>query len=211
MTAARAEHSGWDVVKLPLFAVEPLYWEPPDAAQFDAVLTTSANSLRFGGPALGRYRHLPLYAVGAQTAKAARDMGFETIVTGDAGAAAMADRLRADRRIRVFHPTGEASRPFDDSGLTVTRIALYAAARVTPSALGVIRDGAVLLVHSPRSARYLDELYRAQSIARDSLSIVAISEAALARAGTGWKAACAADRPTDIAMLETALSLADLC
>ncbi|MEO1169398.1 MAG: uroporphyrinogen-III synthase [Pseudomonadota bacterium] len=208
-TAKRAANAGWSVLKLPLFAVEPLDWESPDPALFDAILLTSANSLRFGGPNVARYRHLPLYAVGAQTAKAAREAGFEMIITGDADAAAMADRLRADGKRAVFHPAGEATRPFDESGLTITRVALYAAARTAPPDLGVIEDGAVLLVHSPRSALYLDELCSAQAIARDRLNLAAISETALAKAGAGWKASVAAEQPSDAAMLDAASALAD--
>lgn len=208
-TAERATEAGWDVLTLPLFTVAPLDWDAPDPAQFDAVLLTSANSVRFGGPNLARYRHLPLYAVGAQTAEAAREAGFETIVTGDAGAAAMADRLRADGRRAIFHPAGEATRPFDENGLSVTRAALYAARRADPPHLDVIADGAALLVHSPRSALYLDELCSAQAIARERLQLVAISEAALAKAGTGWQMAVAAERPSDAAMLDAAAALVD--
>ncbi|WP_299324000.1 uroporphyrinogen-III synthase [Parasphingopyxis sp.] len=207
-TAQRAADSGWNVLKLPLFTIASLDWDAPAPAPFDAVLMTSANSARFGGPGLARFTHLPLYTVGAHTAEAARDLGFETIVTGDAGAAAMADRLRADGRTKIFHPAGKAARPFDESGLSITRVAAYAAVRTAPPDLSVIGEDAVLLVHSPRSALYLDELCSAQAIARDRLPLVAISEAALAKAGTGWKVAIAVERPSDAAMLDAALALA---
>lgn len=204
-TAKRAEHAGWGVTVLPLFEIAPLAWTPPDPGGFDAILMTSANAARHGGTGLDRYHDLPLYAVGARTAAAARDAGFGTIISGASDAGEMADRLRADSATRVFHPAGSYARPFDETGLTLTHIAVYAAARVAPPDLkAVIGDDAILLVHSLRAAQYLDELCSTQGIARDSLSLIAISSNALAAAGTGWRTAVTAERPTDDAMLAAA-------
>jgi uroporphyrinogen-III synthase len=66
-TAARAEVMGMTAVACPLFGGVPVPWTPPDG-EFDAVMLTSANAIRFGGPHLAAYRSLPLYAVGAATA-----------------------------------------------------------------------------------------------------------------------------------------------
>lgn len=207
-TAQCAKVAGWVVTKLPLFEIAPLDWVPPDPDLFDAILMTSANCARLGGPELARYHHLPLYAVGAQTAQSARKAGFEKIIAGEAGALEMADRLRADSMARIFHPCGNPTRPFDEDRLGVTHIAVYAANRVTPPDLvSALSANAVLLVHSPRSARYLDELCTAQAIARDTLSLVAISTTALAEAGQGWRRTLVAERPTDDAMVTAASSL----
>lgn len=207
-TAKRARQAGWAVTLLPLFEIAPLAWEPPDADDFDAVLMTSANAVRCGGPRLADYRALPLYAVGGQSAEAARQFGFGTVIAGETNVAALADRIRAEGAVRLFHPCGEHRRTFDESGLTIVHVPVYAARRVAPPDLAqAIGDNAILLVHSPRAARYLDTLCAAQGIARGTLSLVAISEAALAEAGTGWRAALAAERPTDAAMLAAASSL----
>lgn len=207
-TAQRAEQAGWAVTVLPLFEIAPLAWNPPDPTAFDAVLMTSANSARFGGSGLARYRELPLYAVGARTAEAARENGFKAVISGDAGGAEMADQLRADGFTRIFHPSGETVRPFDEKALEVTHMPVYAARPVTPPDLAaVIEDDAILFVHSPRAGRHLDALCRAQGFARGTRSLVAISSAALTEAGTGWHAAIAAERPTDNAMLAAASSL----
>ncbi|QLC25679.1 uroporphyrinogen-III synthase [Parasphingopyxis algicola] len=207
-TADRARKQGWAATVIPLFEIAPLDWDPPGPDAFDAVLMTSANSARSGGIGLARYHYLPLYAVGAQTAEAAQAIGFETIIAGASDVEEMADRLRADGMRRIFHPAGEATRPFDETGLTVTRTPVYAAARVAPPDLtDAVGSGDILLVHSPRSGRYLDELCTAQAVARETLSLVAISEAALAAAGRSWRTAIAAERPTDDAMLAAASSL----
>jgi uroporphyrinogen-III synthase len=207
-TAKRALDDGWTVTILPLFEIAPLVWNPPEPKIFDAVLMTSANSARFGGPGLAGYHGLPLYAVGTKTADAAHKNGFETIIIGEGGVAEMADQLRADNMARIFHPAGKTARPFDESKLSIIHMATYAASRVTPQDfVSVIGKDAILLIHSPLSARYLDELCAAQAIARNTLSLVAISTAALTEAGTGWRAAIAAERPTDAAMLTAASSL----
>ena len=49
-TAARIEELGFRAIRLPLFAVRALAWTMPDAADHDALLLTSANAVRFGGP-----------------------------------------------------------------------------------------------------------------------------------------------------------------
>lgn len=207
-TAHRAKAAGWAIVRLPLFAIAALPWDPPDPTLFDAILMTSANSALPGGADLSCFHHLPLYAVGAQTADAARDSGFATIIAGETGVAGIADRLRADAKVRIFHPGGEVRRAFDETGLHITSVAVYAARPVTPPRIAdAIGDAATILVHSPRSAHYLDRLCTEQSLFRSAHAIVAISEAALAAVGQGWGAAEAAERPTDEAMLATAYSL----
>lgn len=207
-TAKRAAAAGWTVTLLPLFTIEALAWAPPDPGDFDAVLMTSANAARLGGAGLSRYHDLPLYAVGSRTAEAARNAGFGTIMSGASDAGEMADRLRADDAVRVFHPTGSTARPFDETGLTLTHIAVYAATKAAPPDLITqLSDDAIIFVHSPRAAQYLDALCTEQDIGRGSLSLVAISGNALAGAGTGWRAAIAADQPTDDAMLAAASSI----
>ncbi|MGD9811804.1 MAG: uroporphyrinogen-III synthase, partial [Sphingobium sp.] len=48
-TAGRAKELGLEPSIYSLFATEPLAWTAPDPAGFDAVLLTSANTLRHGG------------------------------------------------------------------------------------------------------------------------------------------------------------------
>ncbi|MEM8696098.1 MAG: uroporphyrinogen-III synthase [Pseudomonadota bacterium] len=208
MTAKRARAAGWTAKTVPLFAIAPLDWEPPDPEKFDAVLMTSANAARFGGVGLDGYHGLPLYAVGRQTGEAARAQGFETVIEGEHGAAEMADRMRRDGMVRIFHAAGAATRPFDERDLAIERNALYEARRAAPPNLAaILPPNAIILLHSPRSAGYLDELCTDQSIDRAMLSLVAISDATLAEAGGGWRAAVAAQRPGDDAQRAAASAL----
>src|SRR5687768_9453521 len=72
-TVERARELGLDAFAVPLFAIEPLAWELPDSGAFDALLLTSANTVRQAGPSLERLLQLPAYAVGDATAAAAED------------------------------------------------------------------------------------------------------------------------------------------
>jgi uroporphyrinogen-III synthase len=71
-------------------AVEPLLRvsfddaDPIDLEGVQALIATSRNGLRAlkSHPALAEARQLPLFAVGEATAKEARALGFEVVVTG---------------------------------------------------------------------------------------------------------------------------------
>lgn len=95
--ADRLRGDGYQVLAAPLFAVQ-LAKAPPPQREYSAVIATSRNALaalsQFGGEALAS---LPFYAVGAETAEAARETGFKTIVTA-AGSAASLARLISEHR-----------------------------------------------------------------------------------------------------------------
>ncbi|MFL6765128.1 MAG: uroporphyrinogen-III synthase, partial [Sphingomicrobium sp.] len=63
-TVKRARERGLDVIAIPLFEIEPVVWEAPQATDYDGLLLTSANAVRCGGGGLGRLRPLKVYAVG---------------------------------------------------------------------------------------------------------------------------------------------------
>ena len=209
-TAKRAQEAGWKPITLPLFTVTPQAWDPPPGDRFDAVMMTSANAAHYGGAGLAEFLSLPLYAVGAATAEAAKKVGFERVITGTGTAAALADQMRAEGVTRIFHPAGAATRPFDETSLRITRAIVYDATRVPPPDLAQnLRAGTVILVHSPRAATYLDTLCTDQAIDRSPLRLVAISPAALNQAGQGWGVAIAADRPDEATMLAAASTLGE--
>ena len=209
-TAHRAQEAGWNPIVLPLFIVASCPWTPPSAAEFDAVMMTSANAAHYGGAGLAAFLDRPLYAVGGATAEAAKDAGFKQILIGPGTATALADQMRAAGVQRIFHPAGAATRPFDETGLRITRMTVYDATRMPPPDLAPhLRPATIILVHSPRAARYLDALCTEQAIDRSPLRLVAISQAALDDAGQGWGAVIAADSPDDAAMLAAASTLGE--
>ncbi len=49
-TVSEARKRGLDVIAVPLFEIESVDWRAPNLHDFDGILLTSANALRFGGP-----------------------------------------------------------------------------------------------------------------------------------------------------------------
>lgn len=203
-TAAAAAALGLDVRIAPLFTIKPLGWSPPDPGGFDAVMLTSANAARFGGAGLETYLALPCYAVGEATADAATERGFGDVREGSADAAALMAQLRQDGFRKVLHLCGRDVTPTEF--LPSQRVPVYASDAVTrlPPAVGqALTEGALVLLHSRRAAA----TFAALVPERAGVDLLAISAAAAAAAGDGWRSVFVADRPRDSAMLELAASL----
>ncbi len=206
-SAARAQALGLRPVVAPLFTVRPVAWTPPDPGGFDAVMMTSANAVRHGGAALVLYLGLPCYAVGESTAAAAREAGFGDVRTGPGDGAALLAAMAADGIARALHLCGRDRRAPDRAGPPVTAIPVYRAdpaPSLPAEAEAAIGDGALVLLHSPRAASLFGTLTGNR---RDRVDIAAISPAAAAAAGSGWRSAAVASRPRDEALLELAAKL----
>lgn len=207
-TVARLEALGVAVRRLPLFAVRPLDWEPPDPAAFDALLLTSANAPRLAGSGLERLRVLPAVAVGEGTAAAARAAGLDVTVVGDAGVAQAQSRARAAGRARLLHLAGRHRMP---DGPGVTAIPVYAAEAVPlpPGAVRALENGVVLL-HSARAAARLAAAVAEDGADRGRMALAALGPAVLEAAGPGWAAASrVAARPSDDALCRLAAGMID--
>jgi uroporphyrinogen-III synthase len=211
-TAARAAALHLPAVVAPLFTIAAVTWVPPDLAEFDAVLLTSANAARYGGEQLARYTALPVYAVGAATAAAARSAGFATVISGDRDGTAMVARAAANDVCRLLHLTGREHLSADHPAVTIDRRIVYAAQaadRLPEAAQDALGGGAVALLHSPRAAATFRTLIAHAGFVPDHIRVAAISPATLAAAGVGWKAAIAAESPNDDALLAAAARLCD--
>jgi uroporphyrinogen-III synthase len=204
-TVARVTAAGWQAIALPLFVVRALDWTAPDPADFDAVLFTSANAARHGGAELVRLTQLPAFAVGENTAQAARTAGFDVTTSGKSDAAAIVAQARALGHRRLLH-LGGRERSIDVPGA----IAVYASEPVPVTPAEVARlAGSVVLLHSARAASRLAELVDSAGMARDALALVAISPAVAHAAGSGWRAGATAAVPRDEAMIAAAGTLVD--
>jgi len=199
-TAARARKCGLDPVVAPLFEIEPIGWDLPEAASFDGLLLTSANAVRCAGDALREVRGLPAYAVGEATADAARDAGFDIAAVGDAGVDRLLGSIEAD--LRLLHLCGEDRRTPSDVRQRIAAVPVYRAKPIEQPDLGAAA-GAVALIHSARAGRRLAELTNE----RASIRIAAISATAAEAVGNGWAAVEAAPEPNDDALLALAARL----
>jgi uroporphyrinogen-III synthase len=204
-TAARAEALGLTVIRLPLFVVRAVAWHCPDPADHDALILTSANAVRFGGTALASLRGLPVLAVGAATATAARYAGFEVVETGDQDAAALIALADARGFSRALY-LGGRDRMVAPGGPIAATVTVYASdALPIPTEAIEQLQGAVLLLHSARAARRFVALADERHLYRLAALSVGVRDAA----GPGWDAAAVAAAPSDAALLAAARSLAD--
>lgn len=206
-SAARLRAMGFDPVVAPLFMLAPVEWALPEAP-VAAVLMTSASAARLAGPQLGALVHLPLYAVGAATAEAARTAGFRDIVTGPGDAAALAPLVA---HAPVLHLAGVAHRA-DALPAGLVRRIVYADTPVAalPGAVAeAARDGAVALLHSPRAAARFAALAGPAGVDRRRIALAAISAAAAEAAGGSWADVAVAAQPREAALLAVAARLCD--
>lgn len=199
-TVARAREMGLDAVAHPLFEIEPIAWNVPDAAGFDALLLTSANALRCAGQGLAALRGLPVHAVGKATAQAARAAGLDIASAGDAGVDRLLDLIEPG--LKLLHLCGADRRAPQAANHAITPVIVYHALPIAAADLGSAAD-MVALVHSRRAAERLAELVER----RESILVAAISPHAAAAAGDGWGAVEAATEPTDDALLALAARL----
>lgn len=204
-TAAAAERAGLVPLVMPLFQIEPVEWRMPDTSSLDGLLLTSANAVRFGGEGLGRLRDLPAYCVGESTAATARDAGFSIAATGEGGIDALLELIPGD--LRLLHLCGTDRRRPNAPKQTISAVPVYRAAELTPPGSLSQLAGAVVAVHSPRSAARLAVVADEAGLACETIAIVAISGEAAAAAGDGWQSVSAATEPTDSALLALASSL----
>jgi len=201
-TVALARAAGWTVDPLPLFAVSPVAWTPPDPAGVDALLLTSANAVRHAGPGLAGLSRLPVVAVGTATAEAARAAGLAVTITGDADAADAVAEARTNGLARLLHLAGRDR--IDQPGVRAITVYASDTLPIPVDAQARLRAGLVLL-HSPRAARTLAR----HAVAPAEIAVAALSPAVLAASGTGWRATAVAAVPTDRALLAAAETLAD--
>jgi len=158
------EHLGHEAVIAPLMQIRPLPVTQIPLARVQALLATSANGIR-AFAAQSAVRNLPVYAVGPQTAEAAKARGFREIISANGDSAALAATVieQADpANGPLLHAAGadtagRLSETLQDAGFEVEVVVLYQAVAMeqlpSEAAAGLRRDtldGVVLF--SPRSA-----------------------------------------------------------
>ncbi|MEY4270326.1 MAG: hypothetical protein RLZZ58_1542 [Pseudomonadota bacterium] len=206
-TAAAARRLGLVPLVMSLFTEISVAWGVPDPAHYDAMMLTSARAVRLAGPGLARLSALPVCAVGAATAAAARAAGLNVTIIGGGDAAALIDQaVRAGLR-RLLWPCGRHRRALSPPpGMTIDPLPVYAATALAapPDWDGQLAQLPVVLLHSARAAAHFASLAGDQ---RSALTLVAISAAAARAAGPGWRRLAVADRARDGAMLALAAKL----
>ncbi|ANU07368.1 uroporphyrinogen-III synthase [Paraurantiacibacter namhicola] len=192
-----------EITALPLFAVEPVAWDVPEPAAFDAVLAGSANAFRHGGEGLGVLTGLPVLAVGKATAQAAEDAGFAVEATGQGGLQGVLDSQAAEAR-RLLRLAGEDRVPLDlPDGVSMKEAVVYRsrALSLPDDAAGRMGENPVVMLHSARAAsHFADQLERIGG-RRGDVRIAALGQRIAQAAGPGWAEVAIASTPSDQALL----------
>lgn len=217
-TAARLVKAGFTPVLCSVLRIETL---PINARIFDGaqgVLLTSANAARqLADPALPPIaRALPIAAVGAATAAAARKAGATDVCSADGDAAALTGLARSR-----FAPSGgplvflrgaevasDLQATLSGYGFPVREAVAYAAEPVSAfpqEGAAALRAGAAsaVLLHSARAAVVFGDLARASGLEAACARVlaVAISQRAASALAVRVAATRVAERPAEEAML----------
>lgn len=207
-TAAAAHRLGLAPRVFPLFAIQPVSWEPPAPDEIDALLIGSANAVRHAGPALTRFRGKPAYAVGETTAAAAREAGLTIAAAGTGGLEGVLAQITAHRRLlRLAGREHVALQP--PPGVLLTERIVYASnpLALPEELIELLRSPAVVLLHSAAAAEHLARECDRLSLDRATLALATIGPRVTAACGTGWAEIATATTPTDAALLARARQL----
>ncbi|MQX35535.1 uroporphyrinogen-III synthase [Roseospira navarrensis] len=192
--AAPLRAMGVEVVNEPLLVIVPVAGPNIDLTGVQAVLMTSANGARALATAVDE-RDMPVFAVGDQTARAARDVGFNHVESAGGNvetlAALVRERLNPDHG-PLLHAAGrvqagDLAGALDTDGFTVRVAHLYDArptAALSRSTQAALRDGTIdaAFFFSPRTARTFVEHVRKATLERSLGGVTAYAlSAAVAR------------------------------
>lgn len=106
-TLATLRDRGFEALSAPLLRFEPLPFHDDADAEYDGVILTSANALRSLDLTASRLLPLPLFAVGAHTADAARAAGFDRVIVAEGDAVSLRDLVLA--RVKAGELTASAT------------------------------------------------------------------------------------------------------
>lgn len=216
-TASRLMSLGHEPIVLPLSETTGVPVKGADLPNCDVVAVTSANALRYTPRALlPSLTSKPLFAVGAETAAAAREAGFDDVVEGPGDATGLATSMQSGVRPgaailylcgRVRHPAFETA--LGAVELNVTPVETYDVARVAWSdaevlgSIGSAMPDAVLL-HSAVAAAAYGELAGRATLARVLASprIICLSQRIASAVGAAQRGAIrVATIPAESALL----------
>lgn len=202
-TLAAAHTRGIDAQGFALFEVGSLAWQKPEGP-FDAILAGSANVFRHGGPQLAAFANVPVMAVGAATADAARAAGFTVARTGEGGLQPLIETLPPGNYLRLAGLDRVTLAP--PEAVRITTAVVYAAqARAIPPAFAaLLKKGGVVLLHSGEAAGHFRRECEALGIARNRLYLACLAPRIADLAGPGWAGIETALTRTDTDLLELA-------
>lgn len=189
---------------MPLFEVRPVAWEVPPVNAYDALILSSGNAFRHAGQGLHRLCGLPIFAVGSATMKAAEDAGLQVAFTGQTNVDAVIAAASENGHHRLLWLAGEDRTTFSvpEAVSLDIRIVYKSAALPAPTNFAAaVSDIDIVLLHSPRAARYFSVLCDDHNLNRRPITLATLSRAIAESAGSGWQQVVVAAEPNDAALL----------
>jgi uroporphyrinogen-III synthase len=211
--ARKLSKRGHTVLRAPLLTIAPRpKVELPDRA-YQCAVFSSGNAANAARQHLERIALLPAYAVGEQSAAAARRMGFREVHAAGGSAVALADVL-IDRLKPSDGPilylsgaevAGDLAGRLANVGFSVERVVLYdavAAKRLPEAVMKALQDGkgSGVLLYSPRTATIWRGLIAAARLAPGPLIHYCLSANVAAALGNSYKIRIA-ERPSEASLL----------
>lgn len=212
-TIAAASALGLHIHGEPLFEIQAVPWDVPDADTINALLIGSANAIRHGGSALEQLRGKPVHAVGQTTADLAAKAGFSVERIGEGGLQSLleAQDHAGSRPLRYLRLSGAERVALDvPEGIQIEERVVYQAAPVSmsPEFVKLLASGGIVLLHSAAAARHFADECERHVIATKSLVLVAIGPRVTADIDGVWGGIHHAASPNDSALLALAK---DMC
>jgi uroporphyrinogen-III synthase len=205
---AAARWPGASVVIAPLMEVVPVGKVPP-LDEVDGVIFTSANAVARAGQGHGK----PAWCVGARTTEAARQAGFDAVMTGETAdelVPCLTERRPTGRIVHLHgvHQRGDVVERLSQSGLSVEGAAVYDQRAVPPDSQffdALAARPLVVPLFSPRSGVLFAEAAEAVLGPElpEGVDIVALSEAVRQSLPQKWR------QPTTLAARPDAEAILD--
>jgi uroporphyrinogen-III synthase len=210
-TAERLRSLGFDPLVAPLLRVSPVAGADLDLEGVGALAFTSANGVAAFADRSPE-RRLPVFAVGAATASAAREVGFQTVASADGDVEALREVILSHRppiagAVLIpgpAEPAGDLAGGLVAGGVAARSVAVYQtlAGSPDPATAAEIPRLAAVLLHSPKAARALAA--HLAGVPAPRLTAFCLSPAVAAPlAGAGLAVIHTASSPDEAALLET--------
>jgi len=208
VTADRVAALGFEPVLAPLLAIQSTGEGPIDLMGVGALAFTSANGLR-AFAARSEVRDLPVFTVGAATARSARSAGFKDVSSAEGDVASLALFIQAAPRPDglILHagaaePAGDLAGFLAAMGIAARRLDVYQSVEASPApeVLARLLGAEIILCHSPRAAAALARVIALEPHRHPAVLCLSPAVAAPLN-GLGLAGLAAAAAPTEDALM----------
>ncbi len=204
-TAERFRAAGHMPLAMPLFEIQTVVPASISPSGYDAIVLTSGNAVRAAESFLKANAHIPVYAVGSATARAAEKSAITPFRTGSSGIDALVDVAVQDAHKRLLWLAGEDHTPLQPRGdVTVdTHIVYKSVAVPTPDDFkAAVAQSDLVILHSSRAAQHFAVCCDDARMSRHEVALATFSEGIARNTGEGWSICIIASAPNDAALLE---------